>query len=219
MSFVLLFFSFTPSPIIHSFIHHTHLKKKNKEEIKLTSPPPPSACAVSAVRLYFSIRLYTSADHTFHAAQMGKWAEPELTLGFSAASLSVLPAFIKHVVRTRLGRRVRRAWTLTPLSGSQRSHISATTTTTTTTAATGYVNESRAITKIVEMDVEFMDVDEVVGWGRRGRGDEIEDGDEDGVGRLCRRGMEDVDIGTTHGDDVRNSQVVISGVYHSIELN
>lgn len=142
---------------------------------------------------------------------MGKWAEPELTLGFSAASLPVLPAFIKHVARTRLGRRVRRAWTLSPLSGSHRSHTSA------NTITTGYANESRAITKIVEMDVEFMSMDEVVGWGRRGQGDEF--GDGDGVGRLCRRGMEDVDIGTTHGDDVRNSQVVISGTYHSIELN
>ncbi|KAF1360452.1 hypothetical protein EJ07DRAFT_23357, partial [Lizonia empirigonia] len=60
------------------------------------------ACATSAIRIYYAIRLYYSTDQTYRAALMGKWAEPELTFGFLAACLPVLPALIKHLLRTSL---------------------------------------------------------------------------------------------------------------------
>tara|TARA_R110002003_G_scaffold126_47_gene11828 strand:- start:10268 stop:11215 length:948 start_codon:yes stop_codon:yes gene_type:complete len=57
------------------------------------------ACMASAFRLFYAVRLYHTADLTFVAGQMGKWIEPELTFGFLAACLPVLPAFVRHIRR------------------------------------------------------------------------------------------------------------------------
>lgn len=50
---------------------------------------------------------------------MGKWAEPEMVFGFLAASLPVLPAFIKHVRGTALGLKMRGLWTSSPLTDAR----------------------------------------------------------------------------------------------------
>lgn len=61
-----------------------------------------SACVASAFRLRYAIALYRSSDITYQAALMGKWADPELTCGFLAACLPVLPSFVRHVRSRRL---------------------------------------------------------------------------------------------------------------------
>lgn len=103
---------------------------------------------------------------------MGKWAEPELTFGFIAACLPVLPAFIKHIFRTPLGIRVRGLWTSSPvtedrsagqydLSGGRQIR---------TIGSHGRANEkSHRITKVVEMDIEF---EELTRESRDGSADE-----------------------------------------------
>lgn len=117
------------------------------------------ACTASSVRLYYAVRLYNSTDLTYHAALMGKWAEPELTFGFLAACLPVMPAFVKHILRTSFGRRVRSLWTQSPLTdgkstgaqtvGSGGRQVR-------TIGSYGRSGEKGSrITKVVEMDVEF----------------------------------------------------------------
>ena len=118
-----------------------------------------SACAASSIRLYYAIRLYYSTDQTYRAALMGKWAEPELTFGFLAACLPVLPAFIKHLLRTSVGLKIRGFWTQSPLtdgrstegrydrSGGRQVK---------TIGSYGRSGEkSSRITKVVEMNIEF----------------------------------------------------------------
>src|SRR4051812_13681732 len=49
-------------------------------------------------------------------AVLGKVSEPELTLGFLAACLPVLPTFFRTFFRTATGRKVRGLWTSSPLT-------------------------------------------------------------------------------------------------------
>jgi len=90
---------------------------------------------------------------------MGKWAEPELTFGFMAACLPVMPAFIKRVLRTSFGLKVRGLWTQSPLiegkssrgqyGGSGGRQVQ-------TIGSYGRSGEKgHRITKVIEMDVEF----------------------------------------------------------------
>jgi len=105
---------------------------------------------------------------------MGKWAEPELTFGFLAACLPVLPAFIKHILRTPLGIKMRGFWTSSPVtdnsctgqydfSGGRQIR---------TIGSHGRANENNSrITKVVEMDIEFEELtresrDGLTGEGR-----------------------------------------------------
>ncbi|KAH7110297.1 hypothetical protein B0J11DRAFT_512516 [Dendryphion nanum] len=67
------------------------------------------ALMASIVRLRYAISTYFSEDKTYYAALMGKWAEPELTWGFIAICMPVLPALIKRLKNTALGRRSSRA--------------------------------------------------------------------------------------------------------------
>ncbi|KAJ4984261.1 integral membrane protein [Stagonosporopsis vannaccii] len=117
------------------------------------------ACTASSVRLYHAIRLYYSTDLTYRAALMGKWAEPELTFGFLAACLPVLPAFLKHVLRTSFGLKIRSLWTQSPptegistggqYGGSGGRQVR-------TIGSYGRSGEKGSrITKVVEMDIEF----------------------------------------------------------------
>lgn len=107
------------------------------------------------MRLYHAIRLYFSTDLTYRGALMGKWAEPELTFGFLAACLPVIPAFLKHLLRTPLGLRARRMWTQSPpsdgSSGAAR-HVH-------TIGSYGPSAEKGSrITKVVETDIEFQEL-------------------------------------------------------------
>ncbi len=120
---------------------------------------PRRACAASSVRLFYAIRLYYSTDLTYRAALMGKWAEPELTFGFLAACLPVLPAFIKHILRTSLGLKVRALWTQSPptdgkSTGNQYDGSSGRAVRTIGSYGRSVEKGSR-ITKVVEMDIEF----------------------------------------------------------------
>lgn len=134
-----------------------------------------SACAASAIRLYYAIGLYGSTDHTYRAALMGKWAEPELTFGFLAACLPILPAFIKHLLRTSVGLKVRGLWTSSPLTdgrstGGRYDGSGGRQVRTIGTYGRSAEKGSR-ITKIVEMDIEFEELtresrDGVPGVGR-----------------------------------------------------
>jgi hypothetical protein len=109
------------------------------------------------------VRLYYSIDQTYRAALMGKWAEPELTFGFLAACLPVLPAFIKHLLRTRVGLSVRGLWTQSPLSkataGEEEYAASGGARQIKTIGSYGRSDgKSGRITKVVELDVEFEDL-------------------------------------------------------------
>jgi hypothetical protein len=89
---------------------------------------------------------------------MGKWAEPELTFGFLAACLPVLPAFIKHLLRTSVGRKVRGLWTSSPLTdrSSTGKYNSSEGRQGKTIGSSGRGNEKEGrTTKAVEMDIEF----------------------------------------------------------------
>lgn len=91
---------------------------------------------------------------------MGKWAEPELTFGFLAACLPVLPAFIKHILRTSLGVKMRGLWTSSPVTSTgRRSSVQYDFSggrQVRTVGSHGRVNEKTSrITKVVEMDIEF----------------------------------------------------------------
>ncbi|KAJ4382806.1 hypothetical protein N0V86_002030 [Didymella sp. IMI 355093] len=143
-----------PQPVIWRL----SLSKKRKWGLSAVFLLGGLACAASAARLYYAIRLYHSTDLTYRAAQMGKWAEPELTFGFLAACLPVLPAFIKHLLRTSVGRKIRGLWTSSPLSdrrstekynGSEGRQVK-----TIGSSGRGNENEGR-ITKVMEMDIEF----------------------------------------------------------------
>ncbi|KAH6637888.1 hypothetical protein C7974DRAFT_451058 [Boeremia exigua] len=116
------------------------------------------ACAASSVRLYHTVRLYHATDQTYRGALMGKWAEPELTFGFLAACLPVLPAFVKHVMRTSFGLRVRRLWTQSPPSDGKSSGRYAGSSGRQVQTIGSYgksVEKGSRITKVVEMDIEF----------------------------------------------------------------
>lgn len=84
---------------------------------------------------------------------MGKWAEPELTFGFLAACLPVLPAFVKHVLRTKVGTRLRGLWTQSPLSDAPSS--AARRVRTVGSGTSGDAGKRKTITKVVRMDIEF----------------------------------------------------------------
>lgn len=91
---------------------------------------------------------------------MGKWAEPELTFGFLAACLPVLPAFVKHILRTSIGLKVRSLWTSSPLTdgtskkgpycGSSGRQVR-----TIGSYGKNAKEKGAKITKVVEMDIEF----------------------------------------------------------------
>jgi hypothetical protein len=105
---------------------------------------------------------------------MGKWAEPELTFGFMAACLPVLPAFIKHIFRTSLGRKIRALWTQSPLTerdaGSEGRQVQ---TIGSYGPAGGRSAEKReGITKCVEMDIEFAELTRESRDGTSHHGDE-----------------------------------------------
>lgn len=113
---------------------------------------------------------------------MGKWAEPELTFGFLAACLPVLPAFVKHLSRTELGLKVRGLWTSSPVSdgrstgkydGSGGRQIK-------TIGSYGRSAEKGSrITKVVEMDIEFEELtresQDGAGRSRRSSGEREEE--------------------------------------------
>jgi hypothetical protein len=104
---------------------------------------------------------------------MGKWAEPELTFGFLAACLPVLPAFIKQLFRTPLGNCVRGLWTSSPATdGPSTQYDFSGGRQVRTIGSHGRANEKNSrITKVVEMDIEFEELtresrDGSVGEGR-----------------------------------------------------
>ncbi|KAF9699863.1 hypothetical protein EKO04_002284 [Ascochyta lentis] len=145
-----------PQPIIWRL----ELSKKRKWGLSAVFLFGGLACAASSIRLYYAVKLYYSTDQTYRAAVMGKWIEPELTFGFLAACLPVLPAFIKHLLRTQMGLKIRGLWTQSPISKAR-------------TGEEGYaasgggrqvrtigsygrsVEKSGRITRVVEMDIEF----------------------------------------------------------------
>lgn len=56
-----------------------------------------SACITTDIRLYYSVGFTHSADMTYTAALVARWAEAELTCGFLVACLPYLPNLVKHV--------------------------------------------------------------------------------------------------------------------------
>lgn len=104
---------------------------------------------------------------------MGKWAEPEITFGFLAACLPVLPAFIKHIVHTPLGIRMCGLWTLSSATGGKSTgpydlgegrQVK-------TIGSNGRRNEKQSrITKVVEMDIEFEELTRESRDGSTGEG-------------------------------------------------
>ena len=90
---------------------------------------------------------------------MGKWAEPELTFGFLAACLPVLPAFIKHILCTPLGLKIRGLWTQSPLTDGRSTggkyDASGGRQVRTIGSCGRSAEKGSRITKIVEMDIEF----------------------------------------------------------------
>jgi hypothetical protein len=106
---------------------------------------------------------------------MGKWAEPELTFGFVAACLPVLPAFIKHLLRTSLGLKIRGLWTQSPLTDGRptggKDYGSGGRQVRTIGSYSRSKEKSSRITKIVEMDIEF---EELTRESRDGAGPAME---------------------------------------------
>ena len=74
-------------------VHEGMLQMRESEVLMVVT----RACICAVLRLFYTIRLYSSTDTTFVGAQVGKLIEPELTFGFLAACLPVLPVFVKHV--------------------------------------------------------------------------------------------------------------------------
>ena len=127
------------------------------------------------MRLYYAVRLYYTTDQTYWAALMGKWAEPELTFGFLAACLPVLPAFIKHLFRTELGLKVRGLWTSSPVSDGKSTANYASGGRQVKTIGSYGRGEKDRITKVVEMDIEFEELTRESREGRsRGSGESRE---------------------------------------------
>lgn len=89
---------------------------------------------------------------------MGKWAEPELTFGFLAACLPVLPAFIKRLLRMPLSIRIRSLWTSSLVTDgpSTGQYDSSGGRQARTIGSHGRGNEKNSRTeKIADMDIEF----------------------------------------------------------------
>lgn len=104
---------------------------------------------------------------------MGKWAEPEITFGFLAACLPVMPAFIKRILRTSLGLKVRRLWTQSPLterksSGGQYGGSGGRQVQTIGSYGRSGEKGSR-ITEVIEMDIEFEELTRETRVSRDGR--------------------------------------------------
>ncbi|UPX11656.1 uncharacterized protein EKO05_0002250 [Ascochyta rabiei] len=158
-----------PQPVIWRL----ELSKKRKWGLSAVFLLGGLACAASSIRLYYAVRLYYSTDQTYRAAVMGKWAEPELTFGFLAACLPVLPAFLKHLLRTPVGLKVRSLWTQSPVSKAQTDEEGC-------DASRGgrqvrtigsygrSAEKSGRITKCVEMDIEFEELTRDSGDGNAG---------------------------------------------------
>lgn len=132
-----------------------------------------SACAASTIRLYYSNLLYYSTDQTYRGAVMGKWAEPELTFGFLAACLPVLPAFIKQLLHTPLGVRMCGLWSSSLATGGKSTgpYDFSGGRQVRTIGSNGRGNEkSSRITKVVEMDIEFEELTRESRDGSAGEG-------------------------------------------------
>lgn len=56
-----------------------------------------SACASSAVRIYYTIELSHSKDFTYYTSVQALWSLPEMTLGLLAMCLPVSPKFFQSV--------------------------------------------------------------------------------------------------------------------------
>lgn len=56
-----------------------------------------SACASSAIRLYYTIKLARSKDVTYYISIMGMWTLPEIASGILAMCLPVSPKFFRSL--------------------------------------------------------------------------------------------------------------------------
>lgn len=92
---------------------------------------------------------------------MGKWAEPELTFGFLAACLPILPAFVKHLLRTPIGLRLRSLWTQSPVTERSSSGAAGAHHVQTIGSYGRSAEKESRITKVVEMDIEFEELTRV----------------------------------------------------------
>ncbi|KAH7399487.1 hypothetical protein BKA66DRAFT_165614 [Pyrenochaeta sp. MPI-SDFR-AT-0127] len=134
-----------PQPMIWSL----RLDKKKKLGLSAVFLVGGLACIASAFRVYYAVLLSIDTDLTFRAAQMGKWVEPELALGFIAACCPVMPRFVKHLSKTKLGQKICSLWTSSPRS--------------VTAVSSGrnvdtYGSGSNKIKKQVDTDIEFAEL-------------------------------------------------------------
>ena len=56
-----------------------------------------SACVSSILRTYYTWKMATSPDITYHMVQMGLWTYAELATGVIISCLPVIPKFFQHV--------------------------------------------------------------------------------------------------------------------------
>lgn len=165
-----------PQPIIWSL----DMDRRRKWGLSAVFAIGGLACVVSTCRLYFSVKLNSTHDFTFRAAQVGKLSEPEVTLGFIAACMPVVPAFVKHVRRSEVGVRIRSFWTQSPTAWSAGTEGKRSWVCSEGSSWVGARGRKGEITKIIEMDVESVRrdggwegsvLDGTVEAGERGRAD------------------------------------------------
>ncbi|KAH7128504.1 hypothetical protein B0J11DRAFT_578702 [Dendryphion nanum] len=88
-----------PQPVIWSL----RMERRKQLGLSVLFGLGALALASSIARLHYTIKMHYSEDKTYYAALMGKWSEPELTCGFLAICLPVLPAFIKKLKNAAAG--------------------------------------------------------------------------------------------------------------------
>ncbi|KAF2659745.1 hypothetical protein K491DRAFT_775234 [Lophiostoma macrostomum CBS 122681] len=77
-----------------------HLPMKRKIGLSAAFLIAFFALGSSVAQLYFSIRLTTSADVSYHVGWLGIWTVMEITVGFTMACFPVLPKLFQFVTKT-----------------------------------------------------------------------------------------------------------------------
>ncbi len=88
-------------------------------------------------------------------ALLGKVTEPELTMGFLAACLPVLPTFLRTFFRTSAGRKVRGLWTSSPLTETRQTGAGPHATVGSNAKFGGNGTHASRITRKSQVDIEF----------------------------------------------------------------
>ena len=75
----------------------TQIPTKIPDFIKHLADEFRSACISSTLRTYYTWKIVTSPDVTYHMVQMGLWTYAELATGVIVSCLPVIPKFFQHV--------------------------------------------------------------------------------------------------------------------------